>query len=67
MAKQAVWVLIDVAAGVLVAGLVAPAVMVLLPQAYRGPVTLAGLALAAVAAVGVLRRALGLGRPAPRG
>lgn len=67
MARQVVWVLIDVAAGVLVAGLVAPAVMVLLPEPYRGPVTLAGLALVAVAAVGVLRRALGLGRSAPRG
>lgn len=67
MTRQLVWVLIDVAAGVLVAGLAAPAVVVLLPQPYRGPVTLAGLAVVAVALVGALRRAIGWGRPAPRG
>lgn len=67
MTRQIVWALIDVVAGLLAAGLLASAAVVLLPESYRGPLPLGVLAVVAVVAVAVLRRALGLGRVAPRG
>ena len=66
MSRQVVWALIDVAVGVLAAGLLAPVTVVLLSESYRGPLTLGVLAVVAVAVVAVLRRALGLGRDARR-
>ena len=65
MARQVLWLLFDVAAGVLAAGLLAPVTVAVLPEAYRGRVALAVVAVLAVTVVSLLRRALGFGSAGP--
>jgi len=55
------WLLFDFVIGVLAAGLVAPAIIVLLPAGLRGPAALAVVAVLTVVVVSLLRRVTGFG------
>ena len=61
MARQFLWLLFDVALGVLVAGLLAPVAVTLLPNHLRGAPALGAITLAVVLMVAGLRRMLGIG------
>ncbi len=53
---QALWFLLDIVLGVVVAGVVLPLVMVALPDSLRGPNLIVYIAVACVVAVAVFRR-----------
>ncbi len=61
MIRPVLWLLVDVAVGLVAAGLVSPWAIALVPQPYRGTLALGGLALVCVATVSCGRRILGLG------
>ena len=61
MTRQFLWLLFDIALGVMLAGLLAPLAVVLVPAHLRGAWALCGIALVAVAMVAGLRRMLGIG------
>ena len=61
MTRRVLWLLFDIAVGVLAAGLLAPVTVALFPEHYRGAWALWGVVLVAVGVVTVLRRALGIG------
>jgi len=61
MARQFLWLLFDVVVGALLAGLLAPLAITLLPTSLRGGWALGVIAFAVVLIVAGLRRALGIG------
>ncbi len=61
MIRPVLWLLVDVAVGLVVAGVVSPWAIALVPQSYRGTLALGGVALVCVAGVSCCRRILGLG------
>lgn len=61
MIRELLWLMVDVALGVILAGMLAPVAITRLPEQYRGAPALWALALVSVVIVAVCRRALGIG------
>lgn len=67
MVTEFLWLIFDVALGVLLAGLVMPLTLALIPDSLRGTRAVIVVAVLSVAVVSVLRRLTGAGSSRPKG
>jgi hypothetical protein len=61
MIRTGLWLMVDIVLGVVVAGVISPWAIGLVPEHYRGTPALCGLALVSIVIVAFGRRALGIG------